>query len=585
MAILTAEPIKVAGLVRKGFQRMDNYRRARSMFVREYCGQYFKVPEGVSGDQPINMVFATIRAYVPNLVMVNPVNQVVTDVVALKDYAYFRSQRLNQLQKKLKIKNIFRGGIVNGIFGMGILETGLCASDSIIELDDVDVDPGQVFTKNIDIDDLVIDPDCVALDEANFIGHLIRVRRADLLEIDGLDRGLIMQMPLSAERTGEKDRKVEDLSKRGLNYTELADVEDYVEVVRIWVPDANAFIYMADPRVQVHDKFIGVKPFYGPKTGPYSFLSLSQPVPNNPLPIPPVGIWYDLHTMINRSSKKLMERLDKQRDVFLYRPMYADLGQDLKEAMDQDWFASDDPQAVNKMSLGGVNPGDVEMLNTLQFWYNYIAGNPDQLSGVKQGANTATQAQILQSNASIVTQDYQDTIEDWATDVGEKQLWYLDTDPLIQMSLPIEYQQSVNQMTCRIKRRSMQRLDPMVRSKRIIEFCTNVLPGVVVAAQQCMQMGIPFNLQKFLTNIAEEIDISDFMVDVFNDPDFQKKLNTYMQFKSDAAGEQGINPRAIAQNSGLPSKKNIMSPSQESNQFAQMTSAESQGAQRMNLEV
>ncbi len=594
--LLEANPIKVERLIEHGFNRLKTYRASRAFLIKEFAGQYFQEIAGLTGRSPINLLFTTLRAYIPNLVMNNPINKMTTDILDMKEYAYMMSVALDKLQKQLRMKKILRGWITGAVFGLSVLETGLAASDNIIELDDVDLDPGMIFTQLIDLDNCTMDPVCTNLDEAGFFGHLTRVRRNKLLEVEGLNEELIMRLPKCEDKSVNKNKRVEDLSKVS-SVMDVADIEDYVEVVKVWVPDANAIIYMPDPRIVKFGEFIGVKDFYGPKTGPYNFLSLTPPVPNNPLPISPASIWYDMHKMTNRVAKKLMKQVDKQRDIFFYRPMYSDLAQDSIDSEDQDWFATDDPNAVSKQSLGGPNADNVAMLNQLQVWYNYVAGNPDQMAGMKLDAKTATGQQILQSNANVSIEDSRDIIEDETAAVSEKHAWYLDTDPLINIPMikrdtggkevqlwltPEQRRGSLSLMTCTIKHRSMQRLDPMLRRKTITEFCVNITPAVVIAAQSCMQMGIQFNLQKFITNAAEELGISDFIVDIFEDPEFQKKLSIMMQMNPGKA--QTLNSGAVQQQGGFPMAKSILTPGQEFNQNAQATAGEAQ-QNRNNLEA
>jgi hypothetical protein len=120
----------------------------------------------------------------------------------------------------------------------------------------------------------------------------------------------------------------------------------------------------------------------------------------------------------------------------------------------------------------------------------------------------------------------------------------------------------------------MQRLDPNVRIKRIFEFTTNVVPAAVSAVQMCTRAGIQFNLQKYLTNAAEELGIGDFMADVFNDPEFQKRIAVMMQMNPGKA--QITTPKAVQQNGGFPMARSILTEQQEQNQFAQQTAGEAQ---------
>lgn len=593
--IINADPRKLQGAVKKGLDRIKTYRNTRALFIKEFAGQYFRETKGLTGDTPINLLFSTIRAYVPNLVMKSPINDVTTDVLSHKDYAELLGFSLNNLQEQIKLKKILRAWIVNAIFAIGILETGLASSDNIYSFGDVDIDPGQIFTQNIDLDDFVLDPNCTALDEALFLGHIVRTPRAKLYEIEDLDHDLIERLPNALVKAGgDSEKNVEELSKRNINNSEMQDIEDYVEVVKLWVPEANSIVYIPDPRVTTFDEFIGVKDFYGPKDGPYSFLSFTPPVPNNPLPVAPVGIWYDLHNMANRVFKKLMEQVDAQKDVVLFRPELADVVQDLVDAENLDTVACNDPAGVTTISLGGQNRDNVEMAGQLSVWYNYIAGNPEQMAGIQQASKTATQAQIMQANSSVTLNDMRDIAYDETGGVSKKQAWYLHTDPLINMPFtkrttggeeiqlwltPEQREPDFLQFgRFKIRQRSMSRLDPQIRSKRIEQFATNTVPAAAMAAQVCMQMGIPFNLQRFLTNLAEELDFSDFMTDVFNDPEFQQKLEIMLQMGPQNQGKASMNPTAVSQQGGFPMSRGVKSPGQENRSMSQETAGISQSA-------
>jgi len=138
----------------------------------------------------------------------------------------------------------------------------------------------------------------------------------------------------------------------------------------------------------------------------------------------------------------------------------------------------------------------------------------------------------------------------------------------------------------KIQAKSMGRLDPMIKTKRVIEFATTVVPNLVIAAQTAMQLCVAFNLQKSITDTAEELDIADVVMEWFDDPEYQKKLEIMMQLGSKNAGQGQLGSAAgVQQNGGFPVGGNVMNQKQESNRMAQETSAMSQGARRSNLDV
>ncbi|GAG11849.1 unnamed protein product, partial [marine sediment metagenome] len=113
-------PAKMQGCVKRGFERMKRYRRARAMFIKEFVGQYYSKQFGLTGDEPINLIFHTIRTLVPNLVMQNPVNRLETKIVAQKPYGELLGLAIDQVEKDIDLKRILRGWIVDALFAWGI---------------------------------------------------------------------------------------------------------------------------------------------------------------------------------------------------------------------------------------------------------------------------------------------------------------------------------------------------------------------------------------------------------------------------------------------------------------------------------
>ena len=591
-------PRKVQGVVKQGFDRLKQYRKARAMFIKSYVGNYYNKQFGLTGQQPINLIFAAIRSLVPNIVMQNPINDVETNVMQYKPYAELLGLGLNSLQNHLKMKKILRGWIVDAIFGMGIIDTGIATSDHLINFGDISVDPGQVYSELVSIDDFTFDPVCMNLETAAFMGRRISVPRQVLLDDDDTDHDLVARLPNMVDSLRASD-KASKLTQDKIRSLEMQELQDTVSVVKLWIPEANAAILIPDPYQTVFDKYIKIADYYGPKTGSYTFLSLTQPVPDNPMPIAPVSIWYDLHEIANRIFVKAADQAEAQKNVVLYEPSHADEMEEIRTARNNDVIASQDPNAFRSVSFGGAAPENEFMIKNLQNWFNYIAGNPDQMAGAqapgqKQNKQSATLSSILQSNATTVVEDYRDVIYDGAADISGKQAWFLHYDPLIEVPLikrkengekvqvwltPEQKCGDFLDYAFRIVSRSMSRLDPQTRTKRIVEFATNIIPAAATTAQVMLQMGVPFNLQKYLTRMAEELEIGEWVNDLFDDPEFEQRMQLMMALGPQNQGKgQVITPEAINQNGGYPLQKNVASPQQEFNQQAQETAAQSQSA-------
>lgn len=590
-------PAKIQQTVKQGFERLKNYRAATAMFVKEYAGHYYRNAQGLTGEEPINLIFNTIRAMVPNLVMKNPVNQIVTPYVAHKEYAELLSMGLNSVERQIKLKQTLRAWIVSALFGWGIMKTGLSVSGQMLQFGDINIDPGQVYAELVNLDNFVLDPMCTDINKATFLGHKTTVPRQMLLDTDVYDHDLVRQLPSAT--TSKKENSVSSLTQQNAGSREMQSLQDCVRVVELYVPEANALITIPDPYQITFDKYIGITDYYGPKEGPYVFLSFTPPVIGNPLPVAPVSLWYDLHRMANRTFTKIMDQADRQKDIGFYEPALANEAQDIKDASDGDMIASTNPKGVNVVSFGGQNRNNELMLQQLQVWYNYISGNPDQMAGnmtpgTKGSQETATRSQILQGNASISIEDARDILYDQTAEISRRLAWYLHTDPLIDLPLtkrkaggeeiqlsltPEQRQGDFLEFTFKIVARSMSRLDPTVRSKRIMEFATNVIPSAATTAQVMLQMGQPFNLQRYLTQMANELGIGEWVGDLFEDPEFQNRLMLMMSMGPQNAGKASPNsPEGVQQNKGFPMKRDVASPEQITNQIAQDTAAEGQAA-------
>ena len=565
------------------------------MFIKDYVGNYFAKPKGMTGQYPINLVYLAIRALIPNLVMKHGVNKITTEILAHKDFAEMLGLGLDVSQRQRKLKKILRAGLVDMCFGLAILKTSIWASGELLPVgDDINIDPGQVYTDLVDFDDFVLDATCRSLEEAALMGHIIRIPRYRLLE-QNFDEAAVMALP-TADFLPNKNDRVEDQSQNVGVDSATANLQDYVNVVELWIPEANAICYVPHPKQTIKDKFLKITDYYGPAEGPYTFGSLTPPVPNNPLPVAAVGVWRDLNEMANRMFRKFMEQGDRQKDILLYKPQYADDAEAVRTAIDGDCIATNDPSAFNTVSFGGQSADNEKMITQLRSWFNYLAGNPDQMSGMSSGAKTnrATEVQMLQANASVVTEDMRDIIADVNAEISKKESWFMMHDPLIniplskrvsggrevQIWLTSEQRQGDHsEYFFKIKKRSMQIQEPHLRSKAIMEFYTNVLPSVMTSAQISMQIGVPFNATRALMQAAEELGLEDVMVEVFEDPTFMRRWQMFQQQGPQDFGKgQIVNPRAVAQNGGFPMAHSIAGPETEFNQNAQATAAVGQAA-------
>ena len=593
---------RIQRIVKDGFDRLKRFRRTRAQGIRQFVGQYYRDVFGMECDEPLNMIFHVIRSLLPSIIMQNPENWVTTEFMEYKQYAYMLGLALDGVDQRIKFKNIVRRALVDSFFCMGIVKTGLASTDQLIEFGDIRVDPGQVYADNVDFDDYVLDPSCMVLEEAVFTGHRSRVPRQLLLDDDDCDHDMVIQLPRSIHPDSKK--RASSLSQQNFSNQEIAELQDFVDVVEIWVPGADSVVTIGDPSQIITDKYIKLQDFYGPKTGPYRYLSLTPPVPGNPLPVAPVSIWYDLHIMVNRLMKKQMERADNQKTILVVDPAAADQGEDMRDARDSEVIFGN-PDSAEMFSTKGAEDGTSTAIASLQTWFNYMSGNPDQVGGMRSDADTATQATILAGNANVGLEDTRSICYEFSADVNSDIAWFLHYDPLIDIPMiarkrdnftsngfrigdqirltPAQRRGEHFDYAFKLKPKSMTVLDPNQMSQRIIAFATNVVPGLVAAAAQASQMGVPFNVQKAITSLADQLQIGDIVQEWFQDPDFLMRLqlmNSMGPAPEGKAQTNGpLNIQGIRQNGGFPGSRNLSA--NPVNQGAQDIASMSQRAMKM----
>jgi hypothetical protein len=611
-------PKKLQDAVQRGVKRLANFRNARIHFLKEYTGSYYDRTQGEVGANALNLIFNAVRVLVPNLVMNFPKHTLMTPYLQIRDYALNLGLALDQHDKKIQICDTYRRAIVDAIFTFGVLKTGLAQSNSVYAIDDeLKIDAGTVYTEAVDFDNFIVDPNSKEhlFRDAAFLGDKMVVPRKMLLDSGLYNNELIEKLP----RAGDIDRekKAFSVSMGNIEIDENFALEDDVEIAELWIPSANAIVTVPGSPDVCFDDYLRVDDYYGVDEGPYTFLSLTPPVPGNPLPIPMVGIWYDLHILANRMAKKVVEQAERQKSIVAYKRASADDAKELAEAGDGEAVAVDDPEGVATINFGGQQNSNEVQLANLQNWFNMMSGNTNQLGGQNVEAKSATAANILQTNSATGVEDMKDQVYRFAAAESRKRAWYFHTDPL--MKIPLVRRQLTNAPTqfmgpqgpqwlamptmqdiqviltpearrgdfldfvFTIEPESMSRVDSKIRQQQAQAFCQQVMPAVMTAASLGMQMGIPINAVALLIRMAKESGI-EWLDEVLYDPQFQQQMMMQMLMgpqmgpsKGQISGQpnqpnqpnSGIN--GILQNGQPPSVQGspMTTPQQEQNAGAQ----------------
>lgn len=519
------------------------------MFIRSFVGQYYDRDHGELGEEPLNLAFTAIRALVPNIITRNPKNVVGSDYLMYRQYGELLALALDFTYKKLNVPEILQRGLVDAIFTMGIFKVGLMTSDSLAYFSEELVDPGQLYIDTVDFDDFTFDPTARQLEKAPLLGEKIRVERDDLLESGLYDNAAIENMPSSADMMLGRPKGVRGLSAGQVNQR-LNKLHDTIDLLELWLPGPNVLVtlpYMSS----TGGKFLREETFVGPEDGPYSFLTLTPPVPDNPMPVALAGIWHDLHTVSNRIGKKTIDQALAQKDVLLYQRQQADDAQEIVDAKNLDAVGTIDPNSAQMMSFGGQNPRNEQMVAQLLQWFDQFSGNTSMLAGTQVQTNVATVANIMNQNAATGITYMQDRVYKATQVISQKCAWYLHTDPLLKLPLiqretvPAEYDITETEIRMvsparvnetqviltpemrsgdfldfafSIEQDSMAPINWQFRMQQLDALVIKIIPAAAAAAQICAQMGTPFSFQRLITRVAKMMNL-DWIDEIFQSPE------------------------------------------------------------------
>jgi len=327
-------------------------------------------------------------------------------------------------------------------------------------------------------------------------------------------------------------------------------LHDYIDLLELWLPGPNVLVTLPY-KGSIKGKFLREEDFYGPDGGPYSYLTLTPPVPNNPIPVQLAGIWHDLHTMGNRMAKKTMDQAEAQKDILGYNSSRADDAQEIVDSKNLDAIKMDDPASAKMFSFGGQNPQNERMVAQLLQWFDQFSGNTSLLSGTSIDTNVATVANIMNQNAATGVTYMRGEVYKSTQEVMRKVAWYLHTDPLIKLPLiqretiPAEYNitdEEIRMVSPAQTQETQVFLTPEVRRGDFLDFAFDIeqdsmapvnwqfrleqlqvlaikiIPAAAAASQIAAQMGTPFSFKRFVIRIAKMMNI-EWVDEIFQDPD------------------------------------------------------------------
>jgi hypothetical protein len=561
-------PFDLSKIVTASREKFASFRDFQARALTQYAGRFFGKAsrddkEGRKAS-PLNLAYGAVSTLIPNLVYNDPKCKVTTGTLAYRDYAEMIAMAIDYALLMLKYRENLRKVIFDALFVAGFMKTGISLSDRTVQVDGRRISVGQFYADRVDFSDMVFDPAARDWREQRLTGNRYRADADKMLEIGFGDPDLIRKLSTRSEE-GPADRSAGDRLNGDRGEDQVRDILRYVDLVDLYIPEENQIVTMPYQKDMVQDAFINEAEYVGPDTGPYHMLAFS-PVSENILPVAPAAIWFDLHVVGSRITRKLGRQAERLKRILAYEGSAIEDATEIAEADDGEAVRVDDISKIKEITFGGAAPESYAWMEWVKRNFSETAGNVEMMSGQSPSAPTLGQSEIMQANGSIRLGDMQNLVYDFTAEIAHDAGFYIHTDPLIELPLTRRASGQDTQVIytpemrkgewldymVKIQPYSMARPDPNMSVRRKLEFATNVIPA---AAQAMALLGPGFMVGAFLKRMALETGIED-ADEWLNDPAIQafvtaraQAVNAGTEGPGKAGGAAGPLPQASA---GLP---------------------------------
>ncbi len=608
------EPKKLMQSVQVGFDKMRHFRRVRLQVLDRYVGRHYqrRRQDRTQSNRadPINFIYKAMTTLVPNLVYNEPKAKVSTEYLDYRPYSDVLTLATNHLAYEIDLRRTLRMALTDAIILAGWIKTGITTDAQTMDKDGNLRDRGQPFADRVDPDDMVIDPWARSLEEAYYIGNRFRVSKPMLRESGLISNKQIDQLQTRYDYPNWSEASLMSASTETANYLQVnKGLLEYVDLVELWLPYEEKIVTVPyDPTgnsYMFEDKYLREASYEGPERGPYHMLGFAF-APDNIMPIAPALMWMDLADMGNKIARKIARQAERQKTILAYEASAWEDANDVKDADDGETVRVDNTDALKEIEFGGANENGYQYMEFAERHFSDIAMNIDLLSGEGTNEPTATQAEITQANTSVRLADMQNLVYTFTGDVMKDMMFFLHTDPLIELPL-VKRTRGVDQQVhytpemregdwmdyhLKVVPFSMARQDPNVKMRRMLEFYGSVIPAIANAYQL---LGPALNIEAAVNIMGRDMGI-DELDEIINSQMLQQQVARMkqlldagvpldaktMKMIQNPGAEQpaGIMPASGGLNQGQPNPMAQISsgitPGAESNSMAQETAGELQ---------
>ena len=404
--------------IESSIQQMGKPKKERSDAVRQYVGVHYG-DDGAPKTVPTNFIELAVTIYARRLAARAPRVMVNTGIQSLIPAARDMEIALNQIPDEIFMGRTLRRAVIEAIFSMGIVKTGICTTAHTI----LGHKYGESFADVVTLDNYFLD---------------MAAKKMEAVKYEGNDYWLpldvVRDMAGSSKIEADGHMDVGEDGRAGVEGISTSEsVEDYIPQVRtrdVWLPDTGQLVTYG---VKSGEQFSDPVDWDGPGDGPYHKLTYSD-VPGNLLPLAPVALLMDLHELSNLLFRKLGNQADAKKTVAAFQGGNEESVLALQKAADGGGmvYSGAKPEDI---TVGGIDQATLAFYLQCKDIFSYLAGNLDSLGGLAPMTDTVGQDEMLSAAANGRIDYMEDQTVDFAKAIFKDLAWFEWTDPVRQRAI------------------------------------------------------------------------------------------------------------------------------------------------------
>jgi len=415
MAFSQADFDSLTTSIEWSIRQLEKPRKERVDAIKQFVTTHYG-EGGAEKRVPTNFLELAATIYTRQLAPRVPKIMVTTTHRKLKPAATEMEIALNQVPKEVGMERTIQRSVVEGLFTMGIVKVGICASGKA----QLGHDLGEPFVDVVSIDDYFVDMSASDYTRIQYEGNDYWAPLDEIANDDSYDTSEV-NFPDDHTVVGEQgEERAEGVSAQegGETYKKRIWLRD------VWLPDSNELIIYAVKS----QKLLKVISWDGPEGGPYRRLGFND-VPGNLLPLPPVALWMDLHELGNGLFRKMARAADAAKSVLGFTGGDDEAVRAFQAAKDGDGILWNG-QKPETLTAGGVDNVTLAFYLQIRDLFSYFAGNLDSLGGLAPMTETVGQDKMLSEAASSRLRSMADRTRTFVQEIFGMLAWYEWTDPV-----------------------------------------------------------------------------------------------------------------------------------------------------------